>query len=106
MTDTDKRNQEIIEMRNRGKTLNEIGKQFGISKERVRQITKIQPEKQAIAPFEGKLSRRTWHALCRFGIKDRNELEKRLESGLEVKKIRNIGEKTASEIAQYIGREI
>lgn len=102
MTDTSKRQEEIIKMRNQGKTLCEIGEHFDISSERVRQIIKKHTETVSV-PFEGKLSTRTWHALCRVGIENKEQLEKELESGICV---RNIGKKGAKEIAEYLERNI
>lgn len=102
MTDTNKRQEEIIKMRNQGKTLREIGEHFGISPERVRKIIKKRTETVSV-PFEGKLSTRTWHALCRSGIENKEQLEKALKNGICV---RNIGKEGAKEIAEYIERKI
>lgn len=102
MTDTSKRLEEIVKMREQGKTLCEIGEHFGISSERVRQIIKKHTETVSV-PFEGKLSTRTWHALCRTGIENKEQLEKALENGICVQ---NIGKEGAKEIAEYIERKI
>ena len=98
----DDRRAKIMELRERGKSLRAIGEIFGISTERVRQITKTKTEEKEML-FDGRLSKRVYHPLMRAGIKTKEQLELALVNGLCVC---NIGEKACAEISDYLGESV
>lgn len=113
------RNLKILEARRSGKTLRQIGSEFGINAERVRQIVRMEERKEKHGiPYEG-ISFRTVNtiaratALTKTPIKpqDFNSKEVLIEKIKNLKredflKMRNFGIGSLRELEQFIGLNI
>lgn len=111
--DYEQRTKEIVNMRESGMTYSQIGKQFSISSERVRQIivrhefrTKIALKMKEIGeanPFYYGFSHRTYTILCRNNISSEEDVYKIVDAGediphLSAKSIRELNTKLSKPI--------
>ena len=99
-----KRNAKIINMRAKGKTYDFIALNFGLSKQRIRQICKHKEDQWNLEEkgFKG-LTTRTALALLRSGVINKNDLNEKLINGFFV---RGIGEKGIQEIEKLVKKKI
>ncbi len=102
---TDKRNHEIYLMRKAGKTLEEIGEKYGLTRERIRQLYEAQRKKHEMintwTAFRKMLSARSQKCLItHFGSEDifSHPEEIASKSYTELLRIKNIGKKSIEEI--------
>ncbi len=103
-----KRIEEINRLRAEGKTLTEIGRKFGISRERVRQLCKksnYEKQSKNWSPFRKLLSTRSQKCLkrhfeCDDIFTDPNKITELID--YDLLRIKNLGIKSADEIKKAL----
>ena len=95
-----KRNEEIKLLRDSGMTLAEIGKRYGLSRERIRQICTFKTDK---LPFDGEITTTLSNVLRRYGIETKEQLIKELEKGITIPRI---ADKGLDELSKWTGKYV
>lgn len=95
-----KRNEEIKTLTSNGVSYAEIGRKYGLSRERVRQICSYETKD---LPFDGVIPTTLSNVLLRKGIKTREQLIEALEKGITLS---GISDKGLDKLSEWTGKYV